>query len=133
MDGAFIFKRALELALFTMVIIQRISFIASCYDFISLKIVTLFLFVIQIVPTSVVLSQMYSHLYTEYTGKNSTRRPAGSMSNLFPHLFTDHMSIFAEILPFSLCSSCRDTIKAIYGSHSEELRNFNNSIRCSSS
>ena len=87
MDGAFIFKRALELALFTMVIIQRISFIASCYDFISLKIVTLFLFVIQIVPTSVVLSQMYSNLYMGYTGKNSIRRLAGSMSNLFSSSF----------------------------------------------
>lgn len=34
---------------------------------------------------------------------------------------------------FLSCSFCRDTIKAIYGSNSEELCNFNSSIRKSSS
>lgn len=29
------------------------------------------------------------------------------------------------------CSSCRDTIKEIYGTQSEELANFNRSIRSS--
>jgi hypothetical protein len=28
-----------------------------------------------------------------------------------------------------VCSSCRETIKAIYGSHSKELDNFNRSLR----
>lgn len=29
------------------------------------------------------------------------------------------------------CSSCRDTIKEVYGTQSEELANFNRSIRSS--
>ncbi|KAI9121897.1 hypothetical protein K1719_006586 [Acacia pycnantha] len=50
-----------------------------------------------------------------------------------PDIFESLYGIRRKKFNKEACSSCRDTIKAIYGSHSEELRNFNNSIRSSSS
>ena len=36
---------------------------------------------------------------------------------------------FSSLFSNFVCSSCRETIKAIYGSHSKELDNFNRSLR----
>ncbi|KAL3569410.1 hypothetical protein D5086_029300 [Populus alba] len=36
---------------------------------------------------------------------------------------------FSSLFSYVVCSSCRETIKAIYGSHSKELDNFNRSLR----
>ncbi|XP_054804262.1 uncharacterized protein LOC129307353 isoform X1 [Prosopis cineraria] len=46
-----------------------------------------------------------------------------------PDIFESLYGIHPKKFNKEACSSCRDTIKAIYGSNSEELCNFNNSTR----
>ncbi|KAK7267568.1 hypothetical protein RIF29_20245 [Crotalaria pallida] len=50
-----------------------------------------------------------------------------------PEVFKSLYEISKKKFNKEACSCCRDTIKAIYGSNSKELYNFNSSIRDSSS
>ncbi|ESW16490.1 hypothetical protein PHAVU_007G161000 [Phaseolus vulgaris] len=50
-----------------------------------------------------------------------------------PEVFKSLFGVKEKNFHKEACSFCRDTIKAIYGSNSEELHNFNCSIRKSSS
>ncbi|XP_038720532.1 uncharacterized protein LOC120013010 [Tripterygium wilfordii] len=46
-----------------------------------------------------------------------------------PNVFNSLYGIDEQKFNKEACSGCRDTIKAVYGSHSEELDNFNRSIK----
>ncbi|XP_058073255.1 uncharacterized protein LOC131221969 isoform X3 [Magnolia sinica] len=46
-----------------------------------------------------------------------------------PEIFQDLYGINEKRFNKEACSFCRDTIKAIYGAHSQELDNFNCTVR----
>ncbi|XP_061353935.1 uncharacterized protein LOC133298620 [Gastrolobium bilobum] len=71
--------------------------------------------------------------YEKSTRKCSIYSERPFFCRVEPEVFESLYGIKEKKLNKEACSFCRDTIKAIYGSNSKELYNFEKSIRSSSS
>ncbi|KAL5546264.1 hypothetical protein UlMin_005951 [Ulmus minor] len=70
--------------------------------------------------------------YEKTTRKCSIYSDRPYFCRVEPDVFESLYGISKKKFNKEACSSCRDTIKAIYGSNSKELNHFNSSLRSSS-